>query len=80
MLNFLEIITAASSSLLIKIGTEEALAKRDQLWAFIRQTDPEVYNTLRRRTLGRLVNFRSAFGMSLVKLAYRLSQRIYGFN
>ncbi len=80
MLNFLEIITAISSVLLIKSGTGESLRKKDALWDYIRQTDPRLYHLLRKRTLGRLMHFRGRVGRGVVMLVYRISRRIYGFN
>ena len=80
MLSFLEIVTTVSSVLLIKSGTEESLRKKDELWAFIRKTDPVSYRRLRKRILGRMMHFRSRPGRGAVLLAYKLSQRIYGFN
>ena len=80
MLNFLEIITAVSSVMLIRSGTAENLAKRDALWDFIRRTRPQVYRQLRRRILGRIVRFRTRPGRRAVILIYRISRRIYGFN
>ena len=80
MLNFLEIITAVSSVMLIRSGTTENLAKRDALWDFIRRTRPQVYRQLRRRILGRIVRFRTRPGRRAVILIYRISRRIYGFN
>ena len=80
MLNFLEIITSVSSVMLIKAGTKEHLRKKDELWAFIKKESPAAYRHLRRRILGRSVNFRSRPGRMAVLAAYRISRKIYGFN
>ena len=80
MLNFLEIITAISSVLLIKAGTPEHLAKKEALWDFIRQEDPETDRRLRKRMLGRFLHLKSRPGRAAVCLAYRMANRIYGFN
>ena len=80
MLNFLEIITAASSALLIEAGTPDHLAMKDELWRFIERESPYAYRHLRKRMIGRLVNRRDPFCRSLVRLIYRISQKIYGFN
>ena len=80
MLNFLEIITAISSVLLIKAGTPEHLVKKEALWDFIRQEDPETYRRLRKRMLGRFLHLKSRPGRAAVCLAYRMANRIYGFN
>ena len=80
MLNFLEIITAVSSVLLIKSGTPEHLRMKDELWRFIEQESPYAYRRLRRRILGRILNFNTRAGRGVAKLVYTVSRMIYGFN
>ena len=80
MLNFLEIVTAVSSVLLIKSGTKENLKKKEALWAFIEKENPRVYKTLRRRLSGRLAHLPGRAGRVIVLGIYKVCQRIYGFN
>ena len=80
MLGYLEIITTVSSILLIKSGTAENLAKKDALWAEIRERHPQVYAQLRRKPLGIGVNLNSRAGRRAALACYALSQRIFGFN
>ena len=80
MLNFLEIITVVSSVLLTKSGTEENLKKKEDLWAFIARENPKVYQTLRRRLLGRLVHLPGKFGRSVMIGGYKIARKIFGFN
>lgn len=80
MLNFLEIITAVSSVMLMRAGTPEHLQKKDELWAFIQRENPEVYRLLRRRLSGRLLHMRSRPGRATVSAVYAISRRVYGFN
>ena len=80
MLNFLEIVTTVSSVLLLKAGTPEHLEKKKALWAFIEQTNPRVYRTLRRRILGRIVHLPGRFGRSVAIAGYKISRKIFGFN
>lgn len=80
MLNFLEIITVASSALLTIPGTEESDRKKTELWDYIQKTNPKVYQELRHRLLGRIIHLPGKFGRWAVIGGYRLSQRIFGFN
>ena len=80
MLGYLEIITTVSSILLIRSGTAENLAKKDALWAEIRERHPQVYAQLRRKPLGIGVNLNSHAGRRAARCCYALSQRIFGFN
>ena len=80
MLNFLEILTIASTALLAIIGTEESRRKKEELWAFIQQTNPKTYRELRYRLSGRLAHLPGQFGRHVLTIGYRICQRIYGFN
>ena len=80
MLNFLEIITAISSVMLIKSGTPEHLRMKDELWTFIRRENPKIYRHLRRRLLGRMMHLHTRSGRAAVVFVYKITQKIYGFN
>ena len=80
MLSYLEIITTVSSILLLKGGTPEHLAKKDKLWADIRERYPEVYASLRRKPLGIAANWHTRAGRRIALCGYAISQKIFGFN
>ena len=80
MLNFLEIITIASTALLAIIGTEESSRKKAELWAYIQATNPKTYRALRYRCSGWLAHLPGAFGRCILKVGYRICQRIFSFN
>ena len=80
MLNYLEIVTTVSSVLLTKSGTEENLKKKEELWQYIRETNPKLYQTLRHRLLGVLVNLPGKAGRAVTVAGYKISQKIFGFN
>ena len=80
MLNYLQVVTIASSVLLIKSGTEENLKKKEELWAYIEKENPQVYKTLRKRLTGRLVHLPGRLGRVVVTTGYWICQKIFGFN
>ena len=80
MLNYLEIVTIASSALLTKSGTEENMKKREDLWAFLKKENPYAYSILRRRPMGRIMHIPGTFGKKAVIAGYKISQKIFGFN
>ncbi len=80
MINFLEIITTVSSVLLIKSGTEENLRKKDELWQFLRETNPQLYRILRKRLLGRAVHLKGRVGRGFVLGTYNICRKVFGFN
>lgn len=80
MFNYLEIITVISSILLIRSGTEENLKKEKELWKYIKDKDLELYNNLRYGIMGRVINLPGRLGRKISVGAYKISQRIVGFN
>ena len=80
MRNFVEIVTAVSSILLVKSGTEEALAKKDMLWSDMRREHPELYRILRRRPLGIGLHMPGKAGRTVMIAVYTLANKIFGFN
>ena len=80
MLNFLEIVTTVSSVLLLKDGTPEHLRKKEELWAFIEQTNPRLYRALRWRWLGRILHLPGKAGRAVAIAGYKIARKIFGFN
>ena len=80
MLKHLEIVTTVSSILLVKGGSEEQLAKKQQLWDEMKRDYPKVYRQLRRRPLGIALNLPGKLGRKFMLFGYAVSQRIFGFN
>ncbi len=80
MLNFLEIITSASTALLAINGTEESSRKKEALWGYIKETNPKIWHALRYRLTGLLAHLPGAFGRCILTGGYRICQRLFGFN
>lgn len=80
MLKFLEIVTTVSSILLVKGGSEEQLAKKQQLWDEMKRDYPSVYKQLRHRPLGIALHLPGKLGRKIMILGYSISQKIFGFN
>lgn len=80
MLHHLEIVTVVSAILLIRSGTEENLEKKKKLWKYIRNKDEQIYNNLRYGIMGQLLNLPGRFGRSISVGAYKISQKVVGFN
>ena len=80
MLRYLEIITAVSSIMLIRSGTEENLEKKNELWKYMKNADIHIYRKLRMGILGRGVNLPGGSGRNISVAIYKLAQKFYGFN
>ena len=80
MLKFLEIVTTVSSILLVKGGSDEQLAKKQQLWDEMKRDYPAVYRQLRWRALGIVLHLPGKLGRKIMIWGYGVSQKIFGFN
>ena len=80
MLNYLEIITVISTIMLIRSGTEENLEKKRELWGYIKEKDIALFHKLRRGIMGPTINLPGEGGRKISVAAYRISQKVVGFN
>jgi glycosyltransferase involved in cell wall biosynthesis len=80
MFHYLEIVTMVSSILLLRSGTPDSIEKKRTFWRFIREQNRHLYGKLRYGLLGNLVHLPSTIGRYISLLAYRLSQKVIGFN
>ena len=80
MYSYLEIITTISTILAIISGTDENMAKKDELWAYMKAHDEETYKKLRHGVMGQLMNLPGKGGRKVAIGAYKLSQKVVGFN
>ena len=80
MLNYLDIITTVSSILLIRANTEESLAKKRELWAFIKEKDAGIFRKLRYGLLGQCTNLPGKSGRRISVEGYKICRRFFKFN
>ena len=80
MFNYLEIITVVSTIMLIRSGTEENLEKKRELWRYIKDRDIRLFHHLRNGIMGNAMNLPGRGGRKISVAAYKLSQKIVGFN
>ena len=80
MFNYLEIITVISTIMLIRSGTEENLEKKRELWKYIKEKDIRLFHHLRAGILGNTMNLPGKGGRKISVAAYKLSQKVVGFN
>lgn len=80
MTNYLEIIMAVSSIMLIRCGTDEAIAKRDELWDYLKKKDKHLHFILRYGIVGSNMNLPGKGGRKISVAAYKVTQRFFGFN
>lgn len=80
MIKYLTMITTVSTVLLIKSGTEEHLQKKDELWAYMKETNPELYKEVKHTLLGSCMQMDSTLGKKIITTGYSISRKLFGFN
>lgn len=80
LVHYAEIICVVSSVLLLRAGTRDALARKEEFWAALREADRGLYRRLRLGLMGQLVHLPGRPGRGVSVLAYKAAQRAVGFN
>ena len=80
MVRYLEIMMVICSILAIKSGSEENMAKKKALWEELKKSNPALYLRLRWGFLGQGMNLPGKGGRKISVAAYKLSQKVVGFN
>ena len=80
MFNYLEMITVVSTVLLMKSGTNEHQKKRHELWAYIKSHDYYLYRKLRYGFMCATTNLPGHGGRAISITAYKIAQKVVGFN
>jgi glycosyltransferase involved in cell wall biosynthesis len=79
-LHFAEAVTLVSAVLLLRSGTPEHLAAKDDLFAWLAELDPDISRRLRRGLPLRVANLPGRPGRAAAMGGYRLARRMFGFN
>ncbi|MCZ0703214.1 glycosyltransferase involved in cell wall biosynthesis [Natronobacillus azotifigens] len=80
MLKHLEIVTVISAILLIRSGTKENIQKKRMLMKYVKEENIELYRNLKFGLMGRLINLPGKLGRKISVMAYKVSQKLIGFN
>lgn len=80
MENYLSMMMCISSIFLRMIDTPEAEQKRDDLWAYLKSANPEVYPRIRGSVLNMGTNLPTELGRRVGIFGYRLARKIFKFN
>ncbi len=80
MFNYLEIITVVSTVMCIRSGTQENLEKKRELWKYIKDYDIRLFHRLRNGIMGQAMNLPGKGGRKISVAAYKISQKVVGFN
>ncbi len=80
MIKYLSMMMTVSTVFLIKEGSDESLAKKEDLWEYLKNYDKRLYKKIRSQILGRSMNLPGKFGRKIIEMGYNITRKIYGFN
>ncbi len=80
MMHYLSTIQLVSSVLLMKINTDEATAKRDDLWDYLEEKSPNAYKIIKKSFLGKMSSSHGKVKHALTMGGYKIAQKWIGFN
>ena len=78
--NYVEIITAVTTIMCLIDGSDELLQKKADVWAYIKETDEQLYKKMRHGVFGLAFNIPGKFGRKFAITLYRIGQKVIGFN
>ena len=80
MENYLSMMMCICSVFLRMIHTDEAEAKRKEIWTYLKESRPKLYTHIRRNILNVGTALPTEIGRSIGLAGYRLARKIFKFN
>ncbi|HKL98979.1 MAG TPA: glycosyltransferase family 2 protein [Mobilitalea sp.] len=80
MIKYLSMMMTICTVFLIKEGSDESLAKKQDIWDYLKNYDRWLYKKIRSQILGRSMNLPGKFGRRIIEVGYNITKKIYGFN
>ena len=80
MIKYLAMICAVSTVLCVKSGTAENLAKKDELWQYLKAHNKELYKAVKHTAMGAAMQLDGKIGRKMIVTAYTLANKIFAFN
>ena len=81
MLSYLSMMMAISSVFLIMDGSQEAAAKKADIWQYLRgHVSADIYRHVRYFSVGGAMNLKGRLGDQISLGGYRIAQKIFKFN
>lgn len=80
MENYLSMMMCICSIFLRMINTQEAEQKRAEIWAYLKEHNPGVYNRVKNSVLNLATNIPTELGRRIGITGYHVAQKIFKFN
>ncbi|MBD5088005.1 MAG: glycosyltransferase family 2 protein [Clostridiales bacterium] len=80
MAKYLVMMMTVSSVFLIKMNTPESLAKKEELWQYLKKKNERMYKEMNRYMLGWIMQRKTRPERRIIVWGYHISKKIFGFN
>lgn len=80
LLQYLDMMMCVASIICIVSNDKDVMAKKKDLWKYLKDTDKQLYRRLRTTIFGVGMNLPGKFGRFISKTGYHIMQNIFGFN
>ena len=80
MLKYLTMISTVTTVLCIKSGTAEHMARKEELWQYMKDRDIRLFKAVKRSVMGRMMQLKSKTGQKAILAVYGVAQKIFSFN
>ena len=80
MAQYLAMILSVSSALLVREGSPESIAKKEELWRELHERGEEMYEIIHRQILTKIIEKDGKARHKIIEKGYELAQKIYHFN
>lgn len=81
MAKYMTIMMTICTVLLIRKGQPEDIKDIDDIWAFLKKEDKEMYRLVRKSLLGQIMRlYKTKVGQKLILIGYDISRKVIGFN
>ncbi len=80
LFQYIDMMMCVASVICIVSGDKEILAKKKELWKFLKDTDKQLYKKLRKTIFGVTMNLPGIVGRKFSVWGYHVMQKLFGFN
>lgn len=80
LLKHLQVVTLISSALLNKMGTDESVVLKNDLWNYLEEQTPEAYLKIRGTLSAKIVNLRGNRGRRISNTLYKTVRKAAGYS
>lgn len=80
MVHYFDMMMCVCSILAIREGSEEKLAMKQAMWDKVKESNPDLYERVRKSFLGRAMNVPGKAGRKCSVAGYKIANKIFGFN